>query len=67
MASEGQREKRASEEGREEERWNRKGIKREEGTLLPRPCGFITCNTKFANFVLQATNAQGLGTRLGRE
>ena len=32
---------------------------------IPRPCAFVACSTKFcANFVLQATNAQVLGTRL---
>ena len=31
-------------------------------SLIPRPCTFIGCST---NFVLQATNEQGLGTRLG--
>ena len=44
------------------------GRYREGGSsLVPRPCAVVTCSTKFANFVLQATNAQGLGTRLGRE
>ena len=34
-------------------------------SLIPRPCAFDACSMKFAqNFVLQATNAQGLGTRL---
>ena len=34
-------------------------------SLVPRPCGFVTCSTKFcANFVMQVTNPQGLGTRL---
>ena len=34
-------------------------------SLIPRPCAFVTCSTKFrAKFVLQVTNAQGLGTRL---
>ena len=33
--------------------------------LVPRPCAFVACSTKSAqNSVLQATNAQGLGTRL---
>ena len=37
----------------------------EEPTLVPRPCAFVTGSAKFAqNFVLQVTNAQGLGTRL---
>ena len=36
-------------------------------SLVPRPCTFVACSTKFAqNFVLEATNAQSLGTRLGR-
>ena len=35
-------------------------------SLVPRPRAFVACSTKFcANFVLQATNARGLGTRLG--
>ena len=33
-------------------------------SLVPKPCAFVACSTKFTNFVLQATNAQGLGTRL---
>ena len=34
-------------------------------SLVPRPCAFVTCSMEFcANFLLQATNAQGLGTRL---
>ena len=34
-------------------------------SLVPRPCAFVACSTKFcANVVLQATNTQGLGTRL---
>ena len=47
-------------------------------SLIPRPCTFVACSTKFVirtasdkragpgneNFVLQATNAQGLGIRL---
>ena len=36
-------------------------------SLVPRPCTFVACSMKFrGNFVLQATNAQGLGTRLLR-
>ena len=31
-------------------------------SLVPRTCAFVACSAKFAqNFVLQATNAQGLG------
>ena len=34
-------------------------------SLVPRPCAFVACSKKFAqNSILQATNAQGLGTRL---
>ena len=34
-------------------------------SLVPRPCTFVACSTcRGTNFVLQATNAQGLGTRL---
>ena len=34
-------------------------------SLVPRLCAFVACSTKFMqNFVLQATNVQGLGTRL---
>ena len=44
---------------------------REEGrrsSLVPRPCAFVACSTKFcANFILQASNAQGLGMRLEEE
>ena len=33
--------------------------------LVPRPWAFVACTTKFAQrLVLQATNAQSLGTRL---
>ena len=38
-----------------------------QSSLVPRPCAFVACSTKFsANFVLQARNAQGLGTRLAQ-
>ena len=34
-------------------------------SLVPRPCALVACSTcRGANFVLQATNTQGLGTRL---
>ena len=34
-------------------------------SLVPRPCMFVTCSVKFTqNFALEATNVQGLGTRL---
>ena len=34
-------------------------------SLVPRLCAFVACSTNLcANFVVQATNAQGLGTRL---
>ena len=32
----------------------------EKCSLVPRPCAFVA-----SNFILQATNAKGLGTRLG--
>ena len=36
-----------------------------EYSLVPRPCALVTCSTKFCvNFVLQATNPQGLGMEL---
>ena len=36
-----------------------------ECSLIPRPCALVACSTKFRmNFVLQAMNAQGLGTKL---
>ena len=36
-------------------------------SLIPRPCAFVACSTKFAqNSILQATNTQGLGTRLSK-
>ena len=36
-----------------------------EGSLVPRPCAFVACSMNIcANFVLQVTNAQGLGTEL---
>jgi len=38
-----------------------------QSSLVPRPRAFVACSTKFsANFVLQARNAQGLGTRLAQ-
>ena len=34
-------------------------------SLIPRPCTFVACSTcRGVNFALQATNTQGLGTRL---
>ena len=34
-------------------------------SLVPRPCAFVACSTlAIRNFILQVTNAQGLGTRL---
>ena len=37
-------------------------------SLVPGPCAFVVCSTQYeirgVNFVLQVTNAQGLGTRL---
>ena len=36
-----------------------------EVASFQRPCAFVACSMKFAqDFVLQATNVQGLGTRL---
>ena len=53
--------------------WQGKFHRVKLASIIPRLCAFVACSIKFmhahtsfcVNFVLQATNAQALGTRLG--